>query len=122
MALERPKSLRELALEYLRNRIVDGTFQMGQVLSERKISEELGVNDMEVSELIDWLDCISSLEIELVSLLSLLVRHAERLSDVKPINTKCLDNFIFTIYFGSSISFKCNFNFLWNNPISIVCY
>jgi DNA-binding GntR family transcriptional regulator len=50
MALERPKSLRELALEYLRNRIVDGTFQMGQVLSERKISEELGVSKSPVRE------------------------------------------------------------------------
>lgn len=50
MALERPKSLRELALEYLRDRIVDGTFQMGQVLSERKISEELGVSKSPVRE------------------------------------------------------------------------
>lgn len=50
MVLERPKSLRELALEYLRNRIVDGTFQMGQVLSERKISEELGVSKSPVRE------------------------------------------------------------------------
>ncbi len=50
MALERPKSLRALALEYLRNRIVDGTFQMGQVLSERKISEELGVSKSPVRE------------------------------------------------------------------------
>ena len=50
MALERPKSLRELALEYLRERIIDGTFQMGQVLSERKISEELGVSKSPVRE------------------------------------------------------------------------
>jgi DNA-binding GntR family transcriptional regulator len=50
MALERPKSLRELALEYLRDRIVDGTFQMGQVLSERKSSEELGVSKSPVRE------------------------------------------------------------------------
>lgn len=50
MPLERPKSLRELALEYLRDRIVDGTFQMGQVLSERKISEELGVSKSPVRE------------------------------------------------------------------------
>ena len=32
MALERPKSLRELALENLRNSIVDGTLKMGQTL------------------------------------------------------------------------------------------
>lgn len=50
MALQRPKSLRELALEFLRERIIDGTFQMGQVLSERKISEELGVSKSPVRE------------------------------------------------------------------------
>ncbi|WP_136440412.1 GntR family transcriptional regulator [Pacificoceanicola onchidii] len=50
MALERPKSLRELALEHLRNSIVDGSLKMGQVLSERKISEELGVSKSPVRE------------------------------------------------------------------------
>lgn len=50
MPLERPKSLRELALEYLRGRIVDGTLQMGQILSERTISEELGVSKSPVRE------------------------------------------------------------------------
>ncbi|WP_424971649.1 GntR family transcriptional regulator [Dinoroseobacter sp. S76] len=50
MALERPKSLRELALEHLRNSIVDGTLKMGQVLSERRISEELGVSKSPVRE------------------------------------------------------------------------
>jgi DNA-binding GntR family transcriptional regulator len=50
MALERPKSLRELALEHLRNSIVDGSLRMGQVLSERKISEELGVSKSPVRE------------------------------------------------------------------------
>lgn len=50
MPLERPKSLRELALEHLRNQIVDGTLQMGQILSERTISEELGVSKSPVRE------------------------------------------------------------------------
>ncbi|WP_424974407.1 GntR family transcriptional regulator [Dinoroseobacter sp. S124A] len=50
MALIRPKSLRELALEQIRARIVDGEYQMGQVLSERKISEELGVSKSPVRE------------------------------------------------------------------------
>lgn len=50
MTLERPKSLRELALEYLRNRIIDGSLQMGQTLSERGISEELGVSKSPVRE------------------------------------------------------------------------
>lgn len=50
MALTRPKSLRELALEHLRNSIVDGTLKMGQVLSERRISEDLGVSKSPVRE------------------------------------------------------------------------
>lgn len=50
MALERPKSLRELALEHLRDSIIDGSLKMGQVLSERKISEELGVSKSPVRE------------------------------------------------------------------------
>ena len=50
MPLERPKSLRELALEHLRNSIINGSLKMGQVLSERKISEELGVSKSPVRE------------------------------------------------------------------------
>lgn len=50
MAITRPKTLRELALEHLRNSIIDGTLKMGQVLSERKISEELGVSKSPVRE------------------------------------------------------------------------
>lgn len=50
MPIKRPKSLRELALEYLRKSIIDGTLKMGQILSERKISEELGVSKSPVRE------------------------------------------------------------------------
>lgn len=50
MAIERPKSLRELALEHLRNSIVDGRLKMGQTLSERGISDELGVSKSPVRE------------------------------------------------------------------------
>ena len=50
MTLIRPKSLRDLALEHIRNRIVDGTLEMGQPLSERSISEELGVSKSPVRE------------------------------------------------------------------------
>lgn len=50
MALERPKSLRELALEHLRKSIVSGNLKMGQTLSERSISEELGVSKSPVRE------------------------------------------------------------------------
>lgn len=50
MTLKRPKSLRELALEHLRNSIVDGTLKMGQSLSERQIAEQLGVSKSPVRE------------------------------------------------------------------------
>lgn len=50
MAITRPKTLRELALEHLRNSIIDGSLKMGQVLSERKISDELGVSKSPVRE------------------------------------------------------------------------
>jgi DNA-binding GntR family transcriptional regulator len=50
MTLARPKSLKELALEHLRNRIVQGTLKMGQALSERSISDELGVSKSPVRE------------------------------------------------------------------------
>ncbi|MEH6522440.1 MAG: GntR family transcriptional regulator [Sulfitobacter sp.] len=50
MTLTRPKSLRELALEHLRGRIVRGELKMGQTLSERKISDELGVSKSPVRE------------------------------------------------------------------------
>lgn len=48
--LTRPKSLRELALEHLREQIVGGHLKMGQLLSERVISEELGVSKSPVRE------------------------------------------------------------------------
>jgi len=50
LPLERPKSLRELALEHLRNSIIDGSLMMGQALSERGISEALGVSKSPVRE------------------------------------------------------------------------
>jgi len=50
MALKRPQSLRELALEHLRANIVNGNLKMGQLLSERSISEELGVSKSPVRE------------------------------------------------------------------------
>jgi len=50
MVLKRPRSLRELALEHLRENIVNGTLKMGQVLSERTVSEELGVSKSPVRE------------------------------------------------------------------------
>jgi len=50
MTLTRPKSLKELALEHLRDRIIGGDLKMGQVLSERGISDELGVSKSPVRE------------------------------------------------------------------------
>lgn len=51
MTLIRPKSLRELALEYLRDRIVDGSLKRDRTLSERGISEELGVSKSRYTKL-----------------------------------------------------------------------
>ncbi len=50
MTLIRPKSLCDLALEHLRQQIIDGTLKMGQMLSERGISDELGVSKSPVRE------------------------------------------------------------------------
>lgn len=50
MRLARPKSLKELALEHLRERIIDGSLPMGTALSERRISENLGVSKSPVRE------------------------------------------------------------------------
>jgi len=50
MQLQRPKSLKQLALEHLRNSIIDGTLKMGQTLSERGISDDLGVSKSPVRE------------------------------------------------------------------------
>lgn len=50
MTIARPKSLRELALEHLRSQIVDGTLKMGRALSERSISDDLGVSKSPVRE------------------------------------------------------------------------
>ncbi|PSL15366.1 GntR family transcriptional regulator [Shimia abyssi] len=50
MTLTRPKSLKELALEHLRESIIDGTLSMGQALSERGISDDLGVSKSPVRE------------------------------------------------------------------------
>ncbi|WP_305985807.1 GntR family transcriptional regulator [Roseibium sp. MMSF_3544] len=50
MVIERPKSLRDLVLENLRDRIVSGRLAMGQSLSERSISDELQVSKTPVRE------------------------------------------------------------------------
>jgi DNA-binding GntR family transcriptional regulator len=50
MVIIRPKSLKDLALEHLRESIVNGSLKMGQVLSERSISSELGVSKSPVRE------------------------------------------------------------------------
>ncbi len=50
MIFERPKSLKELALEHLREAIINGKLEMGQMLSERIISDELGISKSPVRE------------------------------------------------------------------------
>ncbi|MCB8840475.1 GntR family transcriptional regulator [Aurantimonas sp. VKM B-3413] len=48
--LERPQSLFELALDGIRGAIIDGTIQLGEHLSELRISEWLGVSKTPVRE------------------------------------------------------------------------
>ncbi len=55
MALTRPKSLKELALEHLRESIINGTLPMGEALSERKISENLGISKSPTREALSQL-------------------------------------------------------------------
>jgi len=50
MPISRPKSLKELAVEHLRESIINGTLEMGQMLSERGISEDLGISKSPVRE------------------------------------------------------------------------
>ena len=50
MPITRPKTLKELALEQLRDSIIVGDLEMGQMLSERSISEKLGVSKSPVRE------------------------------------------------------------------------
>ena len=95
MPLERPKSLRELALEHLRARIVDGTLQMGQVLSERTISEELGVSKSPVREALAQLRDEGLVHIEPqrgARVFSLSVAEVEQISDFRlVIETACFE-------------------------------
>ncbi len=48
--IERPKSLTEIVLEQLRECIVSGDFELGSLLSERQLAEELGVSKTPVRE------------------------------------------------------------------------
>lgn len=51
-----PMTLRELALENLRNAIISGHFSAGERLIERNLSEELGVSRSVVREVIRYLE------------------------------------------------------------------
>jgi len=48
--LERPKSLAQTVLAYLRSSIVHGDLELGQQLSERQVADELGVSKTPVRE------------------------------------------------------------------------
>ena len=50
MPITRPKTLKELALEQMRHSIIAGDLKMGQMPSERGISEDLGVSKLPVRE------------------------------------------------------------------------
>jgi len=50
MVLVRPKSLKELTLDELRQRIIDGRIEFGEALSENTLASELGVSKTPVRE------------------------------------------------------------------------
>jgi DNA-binding GntR family transcriptional regulator len=50
MAIARPKSLKELAVEELRSRIIDGRLRLGAALSENMIAADLGISKTPVRE------------------------------------------------------------------------
>lgn len=50
MRIERPKSLKELVVDELRKRIIDGRLQLGAALSENTLAAELGISKTPVRE------------------------------------------------------------------------
>ncbi|KZD07782.1 GntR family transcriptional regulator [Oceanibaculum pacificum] len=50
MKIARPKSLKDLVVEELRNRIIDGRLQLGAALSENTLAAELGISKTPVRE------------------------------------------------------------------------
>jgi DNA-binding GntR family transcriptional regulator len=50
MKIKRPKSLTELVVEEVRNRIIDGRLQLGEALSENVLAAELGISKTPVRE------------------------------------------------------------------------
>jgi DNA-binding GntR family transcriptional regulator len=50
MAIERPQSLTNIVISRVRNMIIDGELELGSVLSERKLAEELNVSKTPVRE------------------------------------------------------------------------
>ncbi|MDI6024689.1 GntR family transcriptional regulator [Corticibacterium sp. UT-5YL-CI-8] len=55
MKIERPKSLKELVVEQLRARIIDGRFRLGAALSENVLAAELGMSKTPVREALQQL-------------------------------------------------------------------
>lgn len=50
MTITRPKSLRDLAVEELRRRIIDGRIELGRGLSENTLASELGISKTPIRE------------------------------------------------------------------------
>lgn len=55
MKIERPKSLKELVVEQLRARIIDGRLRLGAALSENVLAAELGMSKTPVREALQQL-------------------------------------------------------------------
>ncbi|MFC0008382.1 GntR family transcriptional regulator [Devosia nitrariae] len=55
MKIERPKSLKELVVDELRNRIIDGRLKLGAALSENALAADLGMSKTPVREALQQL-------------------------------------------------------------------
>ena len=62
-SIVRPKSLRELAVDYLGNAIIDGDFELGALLSENALSDELKISKTPIHEALVILQLRGLLEI-----------------------------------------------------------
>jgi DNA-binding GntR family transcriptional regulator len=62
-AIERPKSLTSIVIERLRDSIIDGTIELGSLLSEKQMAELLGTSKTPVREAFAYLQSLGLIEV-----------------------------------------------------------
>ena len=62
-AIERPKSLTSIAIERLRGAIIDGTLELGSLVSEKQVAELLGTSKTPVREAFAQLQSLGLIEV-----------------------------------------------------------